>query len=54
MTKLGKRDKMVIFEFDKLEKDKLANSGLLPSKPKTKNVKWRRGDAVAMASAFLE
>ena len=42
--KIGKRrDKMVIFEFDKLEKDKLANSGLLPSKPKTKNVKCSRG-----------
>ena len=34
-----KKDINVIFEFDKLEKDKLANSGLLPSKPKTKNVK---------------
>ena len=53
--KTGKRrDKMVIFEFDKLEKDKFANSGLLLSKPKTKNVKWKRGDAVAMAGAFLE
>ena len=60
--KTGKRrDKMVIFEFDKLEKDKLANSGLLPSKPKTKNVKKKKkkggggggGDAVAMAGAFF-
>ena len=53
--KTGKRrDKMVIFEFDKLEKDKLANSGLLPSKPKTENMKKKEeGDAVAMAGAFF-
>ena len=37
-----RRDKMVIFEFDKLENDKLANSGLLPSKPKTKNMKKKK------------
>ena len=45
--KTGKRrDKMVIFEFDKLENDKLANSGLLPSKPKTKKREMQQGDAV--------
>ena len=34
---------MSFLELFKLEKDKLANSGLLPSKPKTKNVKWEGG-----------
>ena len=54
MTKLGKEGiKWSFFEFDKLEKDKLANSGLLPSKPKTKNVKSKRGHAVAMDGAFF-
>ena len=51
--KTGKRrDKMVIFEFDKLEKDKLANSGLLPSKPNTKNVKCSRGMQWAAEMVF--
>ena len=51
--KIGKRrDKMVIFEFDRLEKDKLANSGLLPSKPKTKKGKCSRGMQWAAEMVF--
>ena len=44
MSKLGKEEtKWSFLSLIKLEKDKLANSGFLPSKSKTKNMKSKKG-----------